>query len=73
MSNYTSVLTMLLRLRQGECGLSRAHVACDHPSLVTASFAQDVAADTNDADDLADLLGGLGVQEGAKCSICYVS
>lgn len=58
MSNYTSVLTMLLRLRQ----------ACDHPSLVASSFTQ---ATNDDADGLADLLGGLGVDDEKKCEICF--
>jgi hypothetical protein len=64
MANYTSVLTMLLRLRQGELQVERAYTACDHPLLVTSSFAQ-VAVDDDADDDLAELLGGLKVNEGA--------
>ncbi len=77
MTNYSSVLTLLLRMRQ----------ACDHPSLVTASLTIDKdaidlkPATANDepdveeaADDLADLLGGLGVDGSEskvpKCGIC---
>jgi hypothetical protein len=69
MANYTSVLTMLLRMRQ----------ACDHPSLVTASLATDQDAvnataakldEVDDADDLADMLSGLGVG-GKKCEVCF--
>ncbi|GFZ45489.1 Hydrolase acting on acid anhydrides to facilitate cellular and subcellular movement [Saitozyma sp. JCM 24511] len=66
MANYTSVLTMLLRLRQ----------ACDHPALVTASLAVDsdeLKLAVDDADDLADLLGGLGVDKGKKCEMCYTT
>jgi hypothetical protein len=64
MANYTSVLTMLLRMRQ----------ACDHPSLVTASLAMNATAakldEVDDADDLADMLSGLGVG-GKKCEVCF--
>ncbi|WVQ61960.1 uncharacterized protein L199_000093 [Kwoniella botswanensis] len=74
MANYTSVLTMLLRLRQ----------ACVHPLLVTKSLTTDSDAigdaatqpkevETADqADELADLLGGLGVGSGKTCQLCYV-
>ncbi|RSH87961.1 uncharacterized protein EHS24_000484 [Apiotrichum porosum] len=66
MSNYTSVLSMLLRLRQ----------ACDHPALVTKALAYDVDALENSqadqADELADLLSGLGVASEKKCEICFV-
>ncbi|WVR06061.1 hypothetical protein IAU60_003089 [Kwoniella sp. DSM 27419] len=76
MNNYTSVLTMLLRLRQ----------ACVHPSLVTKSVATDVDAIADEAskpkevlaealdqaDELADLLGGLGVASGKTCQMCFV-
>ncbi|KAL7419356.1 hypothetical protein Q5752_006194 [Cryptotrichosporon argae] len=70
MSSYTSVLTMLLRLRQ----------ACDHPTLVASKLATDAealeskaAADADEADELADMLGGLGVATGKKCEICYAT
>ncbi|WRT64369.1 uncharacterized protein IL334_001301 [Kwoniella shivajii] len=74
MANYTSVLTMLLRLRQ----------ACVHPSLVTKSLTLDTDAITDSAsqpkelespdqaDELADLLGGLGVESGKTCQMCFV-
>nr|WVH01933.1 SNF2 family N-terminal domain [Naematelia aurantialba] len=71
MANYTSVLTLLLRLRQ----------ACDHPSLVTASWTTDADAIGNkpveeltedtEADELADLLDTLGVSA-KKCAICFI-
>lgn len=75
-SNYTSILTMLLRLRQ----------ACDHPELVSQSFASDPdaiapvptapagSALTDDggqeADELAALLGGLSVGSRPTCTVC---
>ncbi|KAK8866127.1 hypothetical protein IAR55_001278 [Kwoniella newhampshirensis] len=74
MHNYTSVLTLLLRLRQ----------ACVHPSLVTRSLSADADAITNDvsrppgaekadqADQLADLLSTLGVAGGKTCQMCFV-
>ncbi|KAK4687668.1 hypothetical protein P7C73_g2453, partial [Tremellales sp. Uapishka_1] len=73
MQDYTSMLTMLLRLRQ----------ACDHPSLVTASLAIDKDAIDNkpvdpkmderdEGDELADMLGGLGVAGGKKCQVCFI-
>ncbi|KAJ9105493.1 hypothetical protein QFC21_001864 [Naganishia friedmannii] len=65
LSNYTSVLTMLLRL-----------------PLVTAALDQDKDAidirpapkdDEQEADDLALLLGGIGLEGGkqAKCDMCF--
>ncbi|EJD05330.1 uncharacterized protein FOMMEDRAFT_138838 [Fomitiporia mediterranea MF3/22] len=67
--NYTSVLVLLLRLRQ----------ACNHPSLLSKDFALDKEAvdprgvkdgkDLDDADDLADLLGQMGVSS-RKCQLC---
>jgi hypothetical protein len=82
MSNYTSVLTMLLRLRQGNIPLALLRLcflACDHPALVTAALTIDkdaidsISADNepDQGDELADLLGGLDVAEGAKCQICF--
>ncbi|WVQ97656.1 hypothetical protein IAU59_004770 [Kwoniella sp. CBS 9459] len=75
MANYTSVLTLLLRLRQ----------ACVHPSLVTKSLSVDAEAIADggtqpkevteapdQADELADLLGGLGVASGKTCQMCFV-
>ncbi|SGZ31931.1 BQ5605_C042g12047 [Microbotryum silenes-dioicae] len=73
MSNYTSVLTLLLRMRQ----------ACSHPALVTGNKvdeaeAIDINVDPNKAtaigviDDetgLANLLGGLSV-ETSTCAMC---
>ncbi|TIC08566.1 hypothetical protein E3Q15_03924 [Wallemia mellicola] len=71
-SRYTSVLTMLLRLRQ----------ACCHPQLVTKAYTADdfVSNDINTtsnkdveeeqdqqaADDLADLFAGMGMDESKK-------
>lgn len=76
MANYTSVLTMLLRLRQ----------ACDHPLLVSRSavdsdilgrdgenFDREMSADGvefDDGADLADLLSGLTVAGPKKCELC---
>nr|XP_019049476.1 hypothetical protein I302_03265 [Kwoniella bestiolae CBS 10118]OCF28406.1 hypothetical protein I302_03265 [Kwoniella bestiolae CBS 10118] len=74
MANYTSVLTMLLRLRQ----------ACVHPLLVTKSLTTDSDAigdattqpkeveAADQADELADLLGELGVGSGKTCQLCFV-
>ncbi|RXK39749.1 hypothetical protein M231_02942 [Tremella mesenterica] len=78
MANFTSVLTMLLRLRQ----------ACNHPALVTKSLSVDVDAlkDSDsppnsqkpvqvvkdEADELADLLGGVSVASGKTCAVCFV-
>ncbi|WVF70244.1 hypothetical protein IAT40_005033 [Kwoniella sp. CBS 6097] len=75
MANYTSVLTLLLRLRQ----------ACVHPSLVTKSLSVDAEAIADgtaqpkevteapdQADELADLLGGLDVASGKTCQMCFV-
>ncbi|BEJ17181.1 hypothetical protein CspHIS471_0605820 [Cutaneotrichosporon sp. HIS471] len=70
MGNYTSVLTLLLRMRQ----------ACDHPSLVTKSLGVDKEALENkagdsesddEADDLADMLAGMGMSGQRKCEICF--
>jgi SNF2 family DNA or RNA helicase len=44
--------------------------------LVTASLAVDsdeLKLAVDDADDLADLLGGLGVDKGKKCEMCYTT
>lgn len=93
-ANYTSVLTLLLRLRQGRfifrvtCygSLMSSIKACVHPSLVTKSLDTDVDAITDavskssisaapekdEADELADLLGGLGVAKGKTCQMCFV-
>ncbi|KAI1322748.1 SNF2 family N-terminal domain-containing protein [Xylariaceae sp. FL0255] len=66
--NYASALVLLLRLRQ----------ACNHPKLVEGKLEKDKDALSDetrpkkndaDVDDLADLLGGLGV-EAKHCEIC---
>ncbi|KAL1413004.1 hypothetical protein Q8F55_000753 [Vanrija albida] len=72
MSNYTSVLSMLLRLRQ----------ACDHPALVTKSLAVDKDAldpepekpegVDKDTADLVDMFAKTGIISEAKCEICFV-
>ncbi|THH19390.1 hypothetical protein EW146_g1739 [Bondarzewia mesenterica] len=71
--NYTSVLVLLLRLRQ----------ACDHPSLVSQDYKKDKEAvqpqeskkndndSDSDADELADMLGQLGL--GRACQVCQTS
>ncbi|ORY62654.1 SNF2 family N-terminal domain-containing protein [Pseudomassariella vexata] len=66
--NYANALVLLLRLRQ----------VCNHPKLVEGKLEKDKDAlstdakpkkDDGDVDDLADLLGGLGV-EAKHCDIC---
>jgi hypothetical protein len=58
------------------------YAACCHPALVTASLDQDKDAindstlhksDDQDADDLAAMLGGIGLEGGkqAKCDMCF--
>ncbi|KAF8667470.1 SNF2 family N-terminal domain [Rhizoctonia solani] len=70
MKNYTSVLLLLLRLRQ---------VACDHPSLVSKDFQKDIDAveskpakkDDEEEDELADLFQKMEVDKRAlTCTIC---
>lgn len=59
-------------------------IACDHPSLVTSALGMDMDAietkeadvkgdqtDRDQADDLADLLGGLGVDKAKTCEMCF--
>lgn len=69
MKNYTTILLLLLRLRQ----------ACNHPSLVTKDFAKDVDAiesksvpvstqDADEGDDLADMFANLGIVK--RCEVC---
>ncbi|KAF8314018.1 hypothetical protein DL93DRAFT_1101779 [Clavulina sp. PMI_390] len=75
MENYTSVLVLLLRLRQ----------ACDHPALLSKDFVKDLDAldakpastqgdddddDKKEVDDLAGLMDNLGIGNAVKCSIC---
>ncbi|CAE6481662.1 unnamed protein product [Rhizoctonia solani] len=69
MKNYTSVLLLLLRLRQ----------ACDHPSLVSKDFQKDLDAvesrpakkDDDEDDELADLFQKMGVDKRVlTCAIC---
>ncbi|KAI0080447.1 hypothetical protein K474DRAFT_1682619 [Panus rudis PR-1116 ss-1] len=63
---YTSILVLLLRLRQ----------ACNHPSLVSQDYRKDSAAvepkeaknNDEDADELANMFGGLGLTK--KCQVC---
>ena len=54
--------------------LSLANVtACDHPILVTEPD-KDNQTDTpaeEQVDELADMLGGLGVEAGIKCDVCF--
>ncbi|KAL4267211.1 SNF2/RAD54 Helicase and Transcription Factor [Pleurotus pulmonarius] len=68
-ANYTSVLLLLLRLRQ----------ACNHPGLVAKDYKEDLAAvdstaaknaddKADDADELANAFESLGVTK--KCKVC---
>ncbi|KAH8101775.1 SNF2 family N-terminal domain-containing protein [Cristinia sonorae] len=72
---YTSILVLLLRMRQ----------ACNHPSLVVHDYKKDKEAvdpkaatkgssdDLADDDDLADMFGGLGLSGAVKhCQLCQV-
>jgi len=68
-NSYTSMLVLLLRLRQ----------ACNHPSLITQDYKKDREAvepkaakndDDDDADELADVLAGLGLSQTRHCQIC---
>lgn len=68
-SVYTSILVLLLRLRQ----------ACNHPSLVSEDYKKDRDAvepkggnsqGDDDADELADMLGGLGLSQTKRCQFC---
>jgi SNF2 family DNA or RNA helicase len=81
MKSYTSVLVLLLRLRQGTMitvarkPLTKFLAACNHPALIQKDYRKDAEAlDTlptkNDDDQLADLLAGLAVTNEQKCSIC---
>ncbi|KAG9000040.1 hypothetical protein FRB90_011885, partial [Tulasnella sp. 427] len=69
-NNFTSVLVLLLRLRQ----------ACCHPELCMKNVKNDIDAlepkvketdkdDEEEADDLADLLGKMTVKE-SRCELC---
>ncbi|KAH9830624.1 SNF2 family N-terminal domain-containing protein [Rhodofomes roseus] len=68
--NYTSMLILLLRLRQ----------ACNHPSLVSEDYRKDGEAvdpkasksqdGDDDADDLADQLAGMGLASVKRCQLC---
>ncbi|OBZ66360.1 hypothetical protein A0H81_13586 [Grifola frondosa] len=67
---YTSMLVLLLRLRQ----------ACNHPALVSEDYKKDKEAvepkgakendEDDDADDLADRLAGLGLSSAKRCQLC---
>ncbi|KII91481.1 hypothetical protein PLICRDRAFT_51622 [Plicaturopsis crispa FD-325 SS-3] len=69
-NSYTSVLVMLLRLRQ----------ACNHPALVSKDYRADTDAleskttkDDDEGDELAAMFGALGVSGGRKCAVCQES
>ena len=87
MSNYTSMLVLLLRLRQGMLrsnlclfAILTSAGACNHPSLVSKNFTEDRDAvdpkaakageDVDEADELADLFGGMGMSSARKCQVC---
>ncbi|KAI0922976.1 hypothetical protein AcV5_009827 [Taiwanofungus camphoratus] len=70
-NNYTSMLVLLLRLRQ----------ACNHPSLVSEDYKKDREAvepkgakdnddDDEDTDDLVDRLAGMGLNSLKRCQLC---
>ncbi|CCM05412.1 uncharacterized protein FIBRA_07629 [Fibroporia radiculosa] len=68
--NYTSMLVLLLRLRQ----------TCNHPTLVSEDYRRDKEAvepraaksqdGDEDADDLADQLAGMGLSQIRRCQLC---
>ncbi|KAL6306911.1 SNF2 family N-terminal domain-containing protein [Sparassis latifolia] len=68
--NYTSMLVLLLRMRQ----------ACNHPSLVSEDYKKDqeavepqaskTADDEDEADDLVDRLAGMGLSATNRCQLC---
>ena len=57
--------------------------ACNHPSLISKDFLADKEAvdpkaaksgqDVDDADDLAELFGQLGVSSARKCQVCQTT
>lgn len=68
-------------------GTTLISIACSHPALVTKALAVDSDATTDgnsqsnpgdgstmkdEADQLADLLGGMGVAGGKACEVCFV-
>lgn len=83
---YTSMLVLLLRLRQGKTQVTRASssrsyfslvLACNHPSLLGVDYKKDQEAvepkasknnDDDEADELAALMGGLGLTK--RCQFC---
>lgn len=71
--NYTSMLVLLLRLRQ----------ACNHPTLVSEDYRKDKDAvepkaaqsredGDEDADALADALAGMGISGTTSCQLCQM-
>lgn len=81
--NYTSVLVLLLRLRQGSLFIllfdtisKLFSLACNHPSLISKDFTADKdavdprSAKEDEADELADLFGAMGVSSKRKCQMC---
>ncbi|WVQ82473.1 hypothetical protein IAT38_004602 [Cryptococcus sp. DSM 104549] len=81
--NQMSMLTLLLRLRQAcvHPTLVTKSISTDADAIgATASAGASrvsssqnlVEAPKDDADDLADLLGGLGVAKGKTCQMCFI-
>lgn len=83
MKNLTSVLVLLLRLRQGETltlllfmSFYFVYAACDHPALIVKDYRKDAdalepaRADEDGADELVGMFSGLNVNNTVKCSIC---
>ncbi|KAG1743712.1 SNF2 family N-terminal domain-containing protein [Suillus paluster] len=69
--NYTHVLLMLLRLRQG---LATTRPSCTRTYRIDSEAAEPRPAKNDDAeedaDELAALLGQMGVSNGKKCQLC---
>lgn len=83
--NYTSMLVLLLRLRQGSLFIllfdtisELISLACNHPSLISKDFTADKdavdprPAKEDEADELADLFGAMGVSSTRKCQMCQI-
>jgi SNF2 family DNA or RNA helicase len=85
MKNYTNVMVLLLRLRQGESSVKFTTLcllivgeACNHPSLVSKDYNTDREAiesrpapkDDQEDEDLTTMFQQLVVSKGKKCQLC---